>query len=77
MPALQQGDRHEGSLIDYESRKIKRTVLSTTVAEPDAFMKCYGSGLKILVAKGIEISAREVHLEVNAEKKQVGEVGVA
>ena len=32
-----------GSLIDYESHKIKRTVLSTTVAELYAFMKCYGS----------------------------------
>ena len=33
----------KGSLIDYESRKIKRTVLSTTVAELYALTKCYGS----------------------------------
>ena len=33
----------KGSLIDYKSRKIKRTVLSTTVAELYAFMKCYDS----------------------------------
>ena len=33
----------KGSLIDYESHKIKRTVLSTTVAELYAFVKCYGS----------------------------------
>ena len=37
-------ERHtKGSLIDYESHKIKRTVPSTTVAELYAFMKCYGS----------------------------------
>ena len=30
-------------LIDYESHKIKRTVLSTTVAELYAFMKLCGS----------------------------------
>ena len=33
----------KGSLIDYESHKIKRTVLSTTVAELYAFVKRYGS----------------------------------
>ena len=33
----------KGSLIDYELHKIKRTVLSTTVAELYALMKCYGS----------------------------------
>ena len=32
-----------GSLVDYESQKIKRTVLSTTVSELYAFMKCYGT----------------------------------
>ena len=32
-----------GSLIDYESKKIKRTTLSTTVAELYSFMKCYGT----------------------------------
>ena len=33
----------KGSLIDDASHKIKRTVLSTTVAELYAFMKRYGS----------------------------------
>ena len=33
----------KGSLVDYESQKIKRTVLSTTVAELYAFMKCFGT----------------------------------
>ena len=32
-----------GSLIDYESEKIKKTVLSTTVAELYSFMRCFGS----------------------------------
>ena len=32
-----------GSLVDYESQKIKKTVQSTTVAELYSFMKCYGS----------------------------------
>ena len=32
-----------GSLVDYESQKIKRTVLSTTVAEFYSFTKCFGS----------------------------------
>ena len=32
-----------GSLIDYESQKIKRTVLSTTVSELYSFMKCFGT----------------------------------
>ena len=32
-----------GSMVDYESQKIKKTVLSTTVAELYAFMKCFGT----------------------------------
>ena len=32
-----------GSLIDNESLKIKKTMLSTTVAELYSFMKCFGS----------------------------------
>ena len=32
-----------GGLTDYESQKIKKTVLSTTVAELYYFMKCFGS----------------------------------
>ena len=32
-----------GSLIDYENQKIKKTVLSTTVAELFSFMKWFGS----------------------------------
>ena len=32
-----------GSLIDYENQRIKRTVISTTVAELYYFMKCFVS----------------------------------
>ena len=32
-----------GSLIDYESQKIKKIVLSTTVAELYSFLICFGS----------------------------------
>ena len=32
-----------GSLIDYESQKIRRSTLSTTVAELYSFMKCFGT----------------------------------
>ena len=32
-----------GTLIDYDSQKIKKTVLSTTVAELYSFMKCLSS----------------------------------
>ena len=32
-----------GSLVDYESEKIKRTVLSRTVADLYSFMTCFGS----------------------------------
>ena len=32
-----------GNLVDYESERIKKIVLSTTVAELYSFMKCFGS----------------------------------
>ena len=32
-----------GSLVDYQSQKIQKTVLSTTVAELYSFTKCFGS----------------------------------
>jgi hypothetical protein len=36
--------RHSaGSLVDYESQKIRRTTLSTTVAELYSLMKCFGA----------------------------------
>ena len=32
-----------GSLVDYESQRVKKIVLSTTVAELYSFMMCFGS----------------------------------
>jgi hypothetical protein len=37
------GHHGRGSLVDYESTKIRRTTLSITVAELYSFMKCYGT----------------------------------
>ena len=42
-----------GSPIDFESQKIKRTVLSTTVAELYSFMKCHSALLGRLFIEGI------------------------
>jgi hypothetical protein len=56
-----------GSLVDYESSKIKRTTLSTTVSELYSFMKCYGT---CLFLKGLwaDISGQsaEVHMRTDA-----------
>ena len=64
-----------GSLIvDYESQKIKKTVLSTTVADLFYFMKCFGSGLflcglwmDISDAKNLVTTARTIHLPEQKE----------
>ena len=56
-----------GSLVDYESQKIKRTVLSTTVSELYAFMKCFGT-CQFLRGLWMDISgtAAEVHMRTDA-----------
>ena len=68
-----------GSLIDYESQKIKKTVLPTTVADLYSFMKCFGScqflrGLWIDIsneiahhAKNMVTTARTIHLPEQKE----------
>ena len=57
----------KGSLIDYESQKIKKTVLSTTVSELYAFMKCFGT-CQFLRGLWMDISgtAAEVHMRTDA-----------
>ena len=57
----------KGSLIAYESHKIKRTVLSTTVAELYVFMKCYGSA-QFYGGLWMDMTAQpiEVHLRTDA-----------
>ena len=56
-----------GSLVDYESQKIKRTVLSTTVSELYAFMKCYGT-CQFLRGLWMDLtgSAAEIHMRTDA-----------
>ena len=64
----------EGSLIDYESRKIKRTVLSTTDAELHAFMKCYGSA-QFYRGLWMDMTAQqpvEAHASTRLHSKQSG-----
>ena len=54
--------------MDYESTKIKRTTLSTTVAELYAFMKCYGTCM-FLRGLWMDLSghAAEIHLRTDAQ----------
>ena len=56
-----------GSLVDYESQKIHRTTLSTTVSELYSFMKAYGTALFI---KGLwcDISGErcDIHMRTDA-----------
>jgi len=56
-----------GSLVDYESQKIKKTVHSTTVAELYAFMKCFGT-CQFLRGLWMDMTgtAAEVHMRTDA-----------
>ena len=56
-----------GSLVDYESTKIRRTTLSTTVSELYSFMKCYGT-CQFLRGLWMDISGQvcEVHMRTDA-----------
>ena len=61
----------KGSLIDYESTKIRRTTLSTTVAELYSFMKCYGTCLYL---KGLwqDISGTEAEIHMRTDAHNLG-----
>ena len=57
-----------GSLIDYESQKIKKTVLSTTVEKQCSFLECFGScqflqGLWM----GISCEIANIHTTINTK----------
>ena len=56
-----------GSLVDYESTKIRRTTLSTTVAELYSFMKCFGT-CQLLRGLWMDISgmAAPIHMRTDA-----------
>ena len=64
----QKGKIHtRGSLVDYESQKIKKTVLSTTVSELYAFMNCFGT-CQFLRGPWMDLSASpaEIHMRTDA-----------
>ena len=57
----------KGSLIFFESSKIKRTTLSTTVAELYAFMKCYGTCQMLRgLIKDITGYSTDIHMRTDA-----------
>jgi hypothetical protein len=55
-----------GSLVDYESHKITRTTLSTTVSELFSFMKCFGTAL-FLKGLWFDISALAVPIHMRTD----------
>ena len=57
-----------GNLIDYESQRIKRIVLSTAVAELYSFMKCFGS-CQFLRGLWMNISGEiaDIHMRIHAQ----------
>ena len=59
-----------GSLIDYESQRIKRTVLSTTVAELYLFMKCFGSR-QFLRGLWMDLSGDVADIHMRTDAKNV------
>ena len=60
----------KGSLVDYESTKIKRTVLSTTVAELYAFIKCYGTRV-FLRGLWMDMSGEEAEIHLRTDAKNL------
>ena len=59
-----------GSLIDYESQKIKKTVLSTIVADLKAFMKCFGS-CHFLQGLWTDISGEFANIHMRTDAKNL------
>ena len=57
-----------GSLIDYESQRIRRTVLSTTVAELYSIMTCFGS-CQFLQGLWMDLSGEvaKIHMRTDAK----------
>ena len=57
-----------GSLVDYESQRIKKAVLSTTVAELYSFMNCFGS-CQFLRGLWMDLSGEvaDIHMRTDAK----------
>ena len=60
-----------GSLIDSESQKIQKTVLSTTVAELCSFTKCFGS-CQLLCGLWMDESGEvaNIHMRIDANSRR-------
>ena len=57
-----------GSLVDYESQKISRIVLSTTVAELYSFMQCFGScQFRRVLRMNISGEVADIHMRTDAK----------
>ena len=66
-PGKEKSKNTHGSLIFFESTKIKRTTLSTTVAELYALMKCYGTCQMLRgLIKDITGLSSEIHMRTDA-----------
>ena len=66
-PRKEKSRNSRGSLIFFESTKIKRTTLSTTVAELYALMKCYGTCQMLRgLIKDITGHSCELHMRTDA-----------
>ena len=66
-PRKEKSKNTRGSLIFFESTKIKRTTLSTTVAELYALMKCYGTCQMLRgLIKDINGLSSEIHMRTDA-----------
>ena len=66
-PRKEKSKNTTGSLIFFESTKIKQTTLSTTVAESYALMKCYATCQMLRgVIKDITGLSSEIHMRTDA-----------
>ena len=66
-PRKEKSKNTKGSLIIFESTKIKRTTLSTTVAELYAVMKCYGTCQMLRgLIKDITGLSSDIHMRTDA-----------
>ena len=59
-----------GSLIDYESQKIKKAVLCTTVAELYSIIKCFGS-CQFLRGLWMDISGEDAIIHMRTDAKNL------
>ena len=59
-----------GSLVDCESQKIKKIMLSTTVAEMYSFMRCFGS-CQFLSGLWMDVSGEVANIHMRTDAKNL------